>query len=99
MKEVVEDCSTYSVINIGNIQDVAFVFHAKALEKEYINCAGMTWGYYTHYHLCGNGRLVAMDYCIHLLFSNVCMEGYPSRLLYFILEVKSNVEKLVNDSK
>jgi hypothetical protein len=68
MKEVVEDCSSFSVIIIGDIQDVAFVFHAYALEQEYINCAGIAWVYYTCSYLSGNGRLAAMDHCIHLPF-------------------------------
>jgi hypothetical protein len=42
VKEVVEDCTTMETINVCNIIDVAFVFHANTLEKEYVNCAGMT---------------------------------------------------------
>ncbi len=42
MMEVMEDCSTVSLINVCDVQDLAFVFHANALEKEFINCAGMT---------------------------------------------------------
>jgi hypothetical protein len=41
-KEVVEDCSTIGAINACNIQDLAFVFHAKALKNDFVNCAGMS---------------------------------------------------------
>lgn len=99
MMEVVEDCSTVSLINVCDVRDLAFVFHANTLEEEFINCAGMTRVYYTRYRLCMNGSLAVIDNRFHLPFSKVCVESYPSRIWYFILEVKSNVEKLLNDSK
>jgi hypothetical protein len=40
--KVFDDCSTLAVINIFDIHDLAFVFHAFTLEKQVVNCAGMT---------------------------------------------------------
>jgi hypothetical protein len=98
IKEVVEDCSTNSVINVCDVRDVAFVFHAKALENDFVNCAGMSRVFYTRYRLL-NGVLSAVDHHVFLPFSRVCVESYPSRLWYFILEVKSVVDKLLHDPK
>jgi hypothetical protein len=54
--------------------------------------------FYVRYRLI-NGQLSAIDSRLHLPFSRVCVESYPSRLWYFILEVKSKVEKLLHDTK
>jgi hypothetical protein len=85
-------------INVCNIIDVAFVFHANTLEKEYVNCAGMSRVFYTRYQLI-NGGLSATDHYRYLPFSSIFVQSYPSRLWFFILEVKSKVEKLLHDSK
>jgi hypothetical protein len=73
-----------------------FIFHVKALDNEFVNCAGMSRVFYTCYRLL-NGTLSAIDHCVFLPFSRVCVESYPSRVWYFILEVKSVVDKLFHD--
>jgi hypothetical protein len=40
-KEVVEDCYTIDAINACDIPDIGFVFHVKALENDFVNCAEM----------------------------------------------------------
>jgi hypothetical protein len=55
VKEVVEDCASIDTINVSEIIDVAFVFHANTLEKEYVNCAGMSRSFFTHYQLINGG--------------------------------------------
>jgi hypothetical protein len=47
IKEVFEVCSPLVTIKIRDIHDIAFVFHADKLEKEYVNCAGMKRVFYT----------------------------------------------------
>jgi hypothetical protein len=96
LKEVVEDCSTIGAINACDVRDIAFVFHVK--ENDFVNCAGMSRVFYTRYRL-QNGVLSAIDYNLFLPFSRVCVESYPSRLWYFILVVKSVVDKLFHDPK
>jgi len=64
VKEVVEDCASIDTINVGDIIDVAFVFHANTLEKEYVNCAGMSRVFFTCYQLI-NGGLSAIDHYRH----------------------------------
>jgi hypothetical protein len=85
VKEVVEDCASIDTINVGDIIDVAFVFHTSTLEKEYVNCAGMSRFFYTRYQLI-NGGLSAIDHYLHLPFSNVFIESYPLRLWFFIFQ-------------
>ena len=45
--EIIEDCCTTSTIHVLDIRDVAFVFHAKTFENEFVNCAGMSRVFYT----------------------------------------------------
>jgi hypothetical protein len=98
IKEVVEDHSLRSLISIYQVQDLAFVFHRDILEKRYNNCFGMMHVYFTRFHLqCG--RFVNVDCHLHIPFSATCIECYPSRIWFFILEVKGNMEKLLNDKK
>jgi len=71
IKEVFDDCSSLLVINIFDIHDLAFMFHATTLEKHFVNCAGMTHVFFTRYCLLGSQRVVLVDYHIH---SDVCIE-------------------------
>jgi hypothetical protein len=93
IKEVFDDCSSLLVINIFDIHDLAFMFHATTLEKHFVNCAGMTHVFFTRYCLLGSQRVVLVDYHIHSPFSNSYVESYPSRMWYFLLKVKHTVEK------
>ncbi len=93
-----EGYDTAGIIHVSSIIDVAFIFHANALEKEFVNCAGMSRLFYTHYRII-NGRLLAIDHRLHFPFSRVCGESFPSWLWYVILEVKSKIEKLLHDTK
>jgi hypothetical protein len=49
--------------------DLAFVFHADMLEKQYVNCAGMTRVYFTRYHFHHDGRPELIDCHVHHPFS------------------------------
>jgi hypothetical protein len=96
---VFEDCSSLVPISIYAIRDLAFVFHAVTLEKKLVNCAGMTRVFFTRYRLLGNRRVEAVDCQVHSPFSSTYVESYPSRMWYFLLEVKHVVEKMLNDPK
>jgi hypothetical protein len=54
--------------------------------------------YFTHFHL-DLGRLVKVDCQMHIPFSTTCIESYPLRIWFFIMEVKGNMEKVLNDIK
>ncbi len=50
--QIKEVCGLYSEmgeIHYNDIFDISFVFHADTLEKEFINCARMTWVCFTQY--------------------------------------------------
>jgi hypothetical protein len=85
------------LVKTDAIVDIAFVFHAKTQEKEFINCAGMTRVYFTRYTYQPDGRLLYINNHNHSPFSLTAIESFPSRTWYFILEVKHNVEKMFND--
>jgi hypothetical protein len=99
IQEVFEVCSSLATINIRDIHDLAFVFHADKIEKEYVNCAGMKRVFYTRYRCHADGTFVLVDCRIHIPFSNLYIESYPCRIWHFILHVKQSVEKLLNDAK
>jgi len=98
IKEVCELRSEMVEINTNNIVDIAFIFHADTLEKEFINCAGVTRVYFTHYQYLRGGRLLYINNHAHLPFSLNTIESFPSRMWYFTLEVKHNMEKMFNDT-
>ena len=98
VKEVVEDCSYCSQNSVNKVHDVAFVFHQDTLERTYINCFGMRHVYFTRFYLQGN-RFVKVDCHLHLPFLTACIESYSSRICHFLLDVKGNMEKLLNDRK
>jgi hypothetical protein len=79
--------------------DIAFVFHADTLEKEFFTCAGMTRVYFTRYKYQPYSRLLYINHHNHSPLSLTTMESFPSRMWYFILEVKLNVEKMFNNTK
>jgi hypothetical protein len=62
------------VININDIVDIALVFHTDTLEKELINCAGMTQVYFTHYQYQLDGRLLYINSHARLPFSLATIE-------------------------
>jgi len=68
-------------------------------EKEFINCAGMTRFYFTHYQYLHGGGLLYINNHTHLPLSVNTIESLPSKMWYFTLEVKHNVEKMFDDTK
>jgi hypothetical protein len=98
-KEVCELRSEMAAINTNGIVDIAFIFHADTLEKEFINCAGMNRVYFTCYQYQPDGRLSYINRHAHSPFSLTTIESFPSRMWHFILDVKHNVEKMFNDTK
>jgi hypothetical protein len=99
IKEVFEDCTTSSAVSIVDVKDVAFVFHPDTLEKHHVNCRGMIRVYFTFFHLKQDSTFSYVNIHNHYPFSSVCCESYPSRIWFFILEVKGNLEKVLNDAK
>jgi hypothetical protein len=99
VKEAFEDCRTLALINVRDVKDLAFVFHADTLEKQYVNCAGMTRVYFTRYRFHHDGRPELIDCRVHAPFSSTYVESYPSRIWFFLLEVKHVMEKMLNDAK
>jgi hypothetical protein len=87
------------MIHKNVVQDIAFVFHINDLEYNLPNCAGMSRVFYTRYRYDDSNRLHEVDCRHHSAFSTAVLEPYPSRIWYSILEVKQNVEKLLNDPK
>lgn len=75
VKEVFEVFSPLVNIKIGDIHNIAFVFHANAFEQKYVNCAGMKRVFYIHYWLHSDGEF---DCQIHIPFLNFYFESYPS---------------------
>ena len=68
-------------------------------EKEFINCAGMTRFYFTHYQYLHGGGLLYINNHTHLPLSVNTIESLPSKMWYFTLEVKPHVEKMFDDAK
>jgi hypothetical protein len=100
VKEVCEICSVSSAsISVNDVVDLAFVFHADTLEKEYVNCAGMIRVFFTRYRCQRDGRLVLVTEHAHAPFSRYAMESFPSRIWFFILDVKHTVEKMFSDTR
>ena len=99
IKEVFEDCTTSSAVSIVDVKDVAFVFHPDTLEKHHVSCHGMIRVYFTCFHLNQDSTFSYVNIHNHYPFSSVCCESYPSRIWFFILEVKGNLEKVLNDAK
>jgi len=99
LKEVFEDCDAVSVISVHNVRDIAFVFHPDALEKKYVNCAGMTRVFFSRYHILRNGEFASCNVQVLSPFSYSPCESYPSRIWFFLLEVKLNVERMLHDTK
>lgn len=87
------------MIHKNVVQDIAFVFHINDLEYNLPNCAGMSRVFYTRYSYDESNRLIDVDCRNHFPFSTAVLEPYPSRIWYAILEVKHNVEKMLNDPK
>jgi hypothetical protein len=96
---VFEDCVAVSIISVHSVQDVAFVFHPDVLERKYVNCAGMTRVFYTRYRIQRGGVIDVCNVQSLSPFSYSPCESYPSCIWFFLLEVKHNVEKLLNDTK
>jgi hypothetical protein len=99
LKEVLEVRSSSCMIHKNVVQDIAFVFHINDLEYNLPNCAGMSRVFYTRYSYDESNRLIDVDCRNHFPFSTAVLEPYPSRIWYAILEVKHNVEKMLNDPK
>jgi hypothetical protein len=99
LTEVIEVRSSLTTIDVNAVIDIAFVFHSNTLEHEYPNCAGMHRVFYTRYHYNTRDVLVAVDCRLHFPFSRIVLDSYPSRIWYSILELKQNIEKLLNDAK
>jgi hypothetical protein len=68
IKEVCELHSAMVETKINDIIDIAFIFHADTLEKEFINCAGMTRVYFTRYQYLHGGGLLYINNHTHLPF-------------------------------
>jgi hypothetical protein len=99
LTEVLEVRSSSSTINVNAVKDIAFVFHINVVEHEYPNCAGMSRVFYTRYQYNDRDVLVVVDSRVHCPFSCVVLDSYTTRIWYSILDVKRNVEKMLNDAK
>ena len=99
IKEVFEDCTTSSAVSVVVVKDVAFVFHPDTLEKHHLNSRGMIRVYFTRFRLNQDSTFSCVNIHNHYPFSRVCCESYPSKICFFILEVKGNLEKVLNDAK
>jgi hypothetical protein len=82
MKEVFEDNFTVMHIKFFDVLDLAYVYHADILDKQYLNCAWMVRFFFTRYHFQGNS-FSALHFCLHSPFSNVYTERYTLRMWYF----------------
>jgi hypothetical protein len=99
IKEVCEMCSELCDISINDITDIAFVFHVDTLQRDFMNCAGMSRVYFTRYRCRRDGTLSYFHGQMHSPFSMSTIESFPSRMWFFIMDVKANVEKMLNDTK
>jgi hypothetical protein len=99
LMEVFEDCGSVSTISASNVHDIAFVFHPDVLETKFANCAGMSRVFFTRYRIKRNGEFATCGVQPLSPFSYSPCEPYPSRIWYFLLEVKHNVERMLNNTK
>ncbi len=97
VKEVFELASTVT-LHVCYIVDLAFVFHAVTLEKQFLNCAGMERVFFIRYRFQDN-RFSVVQVHQHSPFSKAYAESYPSRMWHFVIEVKYTMEKMLNDPK
>jgi hypothetical protein len=93
VKEVFGDCSSTDKISVYDVCDIAFVFRPNLLEKKYVNCAGMSRVFFSRCRLQNNGGQVQSP------FEYSPCESFPSRMCFFVLEVKHNLERMLNDPK
>ncbi len=84
-----------SRIHADAVVDIAFVFHADVLEKQWIGCAGMNRTFFTHYCYNGNGGLVELNCEHHFPFSKISHESYPSQVWFSLLGLREKVKRLM----
>jgi hypothetical protein len=82
------------------VSKVAFVFHAKQFDTEFLDCAGMAHVFFTRYQLNHLDQLVAANFgSLYNMFHSNVYETYPCRIWWSILELKNHLTKLLNDCK
>jgi hypothetical protein len=64
-----------------------------------MNCAGMIRVYFTRYCCQHDGSLTYVNKHVHAPFSLNTIESFPSRMWFFILDMKHAVEKMFSDTR